>query len=859
MTVTQSFRLLGKSDIENVPCEFIDGENVVFWEDIEQVFPEIKYVKNGDVTVNMMRDCNRNRIVPHCIKHHPGVVLGVVPSSIIKDPPSESLITTSNQPVTNNDRTDVYMDVPAGTLTETTVVDPQVSSSPRNKPVNWAESVVSQSTPEQLPSSSYSSIQEVFKAELPSTQDMSHTTTTAIDQQMISIQEQADVQNPIHPHTTELPETMEDSHIHDEYPVPRLFLALPHRGSQWNFENPLSNKFRLYFLCECGEQTQATKSTDLHDIHLAEHEGYDIIRPSEFFQQYGSYILTILKMFKSGISMDGVAVPAVSRLIGADSSAALQQLAGSIETGINKVIGCIEIVAVSNGEAVGGVTDQTRSNELLTDASLRKLQLYLRNKDGGMVLGDLCRIATGKGSKWVCDDHRRMIFREKDLNKFRNTVRSLGGIFNEIFGRVEVHLESKDKANSFFVRLERAKSVYELKVYLGGALDDKELEGLQGTVRALNVGVLELEFAALFYSPQYDSILDIMRHPSIWSFTFNGIPLDFFTQFNNGYLRDNFPNLRHLAIKSCTLFDHIPGIKSFVAKAPNLSQLVLRTETWEMLTAVYSAITEYQTYPIDFDEPSLRILPPTTKPQQSTGALQDLAHLFRVHGGQVEKFRVSDNGPGDSAMEAFARAVENGSSLKELTIHGVHQELGDECIKNLASIVARSELRKLEVVVQAERRPVRILESIQWKHIRDLSIYTGHNVQMMPVMKALVDGMERVSGIIELECFMLNSNGTLSSTEAELLRGVVTSTSLNHLQLYVSMTLEQVLSVIGSANVSRLQHLSLETRGFASAKAQTILDALQHATELRTLRLRDANITKEQQRQMKVKHLVLLN
>jgi len=65
--------------------------------------------------------------------------------------------------------------------------------------------------------------------------------------------------------------------------------------------------FRLYFLCECGEHTKATKSNTPHCIHLAKHEGYDIERPSAFFQQYGSYVLTILRMLKYGIAVAGVA------------------------------------------------------------------------------------------------------------------------------------------------------------------------------------------------------------------------------------------------------------------------------------------------------------------------------------------------------------------------------------------------------------------------------------------------------------------------------------------------------------------------------------------------------------------------
>ncbi|KAF9944207.1 hypothetical protein BGZ72_002660, partial [Mortierella alpina] len=78
MEETQSFRLIGTSEIEKIPIQHVDGQDFVYWEDIEQVFPAIKHVKNGDVTVTMARDSGGIRTLPYRIKHYPGVVLNVV-------------------------------------------------------------------------------------------------------------------------------------------------------------------------------------------------------------------------------------------------------------------------------------------------------------------------------------------------------------------------------------------------------------------------------------------------------------------------------------------------------------------------------------------------------------------------------------------------------------------------------------------------------------------------------------------------------------------------------------------------------------------------------------------------------------
>jgi hypothetical protein len=61
MELTQSFRLIGDMDILEILVDSVGGQNVVFWEDIEQVFPGIKHVQKGKVVITMSRDSNGNR------------------------------------------------------------------------------------------------------------------------------------------------------------------------------------------------------------------------------------------------------------------------------------------------------------------------------------------------------------------------------------------------------------------------------------------------------------------------------------------------------------------------------------------------------------------------------------------------------------------------------------------------------------------------------------------------------------------------------------------------------------------------------------------------------------------------------
>ncbi|KAF9968403.1 hypothetical protein BGZ65_012695, partial [Modicella reniformis] len=63
MEAIQSFRLIGNIDTHEITCHHgVDGKDIMFWEDIERVFPGIK-------------------IVPLRIQHYPDVVLDVVLST----------------------------------------------------------------------------------------------------------------------------------------------------------------------------------------------------------------------------------------------------------------------------------------------------------------------------------------------------------------------------------------------------------------------------------------------------------------------------------------------------------------------------------------------------------------------------------------------------------------------------------------------------------------------------------------------------------------------------------------------------------------------------------------------------------
>ena len=704
-----------------------------------------------------------------------------------------------------------------------------------------------------------------------------------------------------------------------EYPIPRLFIVIPDYKFSWNPLDFLSNRFRLYFLCECGEHTKVTDSKIPHHIHLANHVGYDIDRPNEFFQQYGAYVVTILRMLKFGISAAGIAVPALAQLIRVDgldqATVSPKSLTKTIESGMDQVINHIDKTSAGcDGELVN-FAEQMENNEALEGADLRQLESFLNNKDWNRVLGNLFRIVTTEGHvKWVCIDHFRENYHAKAARSFCNTVDSLQGSFHENIGRVEVELRSKVEAEQFYTALESANSVYELKVVFEWDTTQSDLKKLRSALATTNVGVLEFYLKQqdgstkdnLNRNHRYDPILDIMRHRFIQSVTIRGMqdvfkrssPLSRNDDFSNlrhldiplqlleedihgvilliaktrnlsrlvvgpnagnaqtslGETVDDLvfpPTLRHLEIPLYQLKDDIPSVKLLISNASNLSSLTLRTGPEgdnSYARQAYNAIAEHQTYPIKFKEWGISIPPP---PRESNWPMEWVGHIFRFYRNGFREELVVDN-LDESTVEALTKLTDSVSGFKELYLRRDGQ-LCDAFINNISSVVGRSELHQIRFFTKEDEGRVRILESIQWKHLRNLSIHLTAGI-FESVMRVLVDGVKKMSEKVELDTFTILSeadDGAFLTLPGEDLLGVfLASTLIKRLELYVDMAQDQIFSLLQSADISQLQHFELWAKGFDSVQVDAILDGLHHAKKLRRLHLIDATITSQQQIRM---------
>ncbi|KAG0041328.1 hypothetical protein BGZ89_007519, partial [Linnemannia elongata] len=204
-------------------------------------------------------------------------------------------------------------------------------------------------------------------------------------------------------------------------------------------------------------------------------------------------------MLKFGVSVAGVAVPAISHLVSSDAidqaTAGLQQLRDNIEPGMDHVIDWMDKVSVNEGEAVDEFAKQMEKMEALEGADLRKLDTFLKDKDGNKVLGNLYRTVTDEGHvKWVCIDHYRVNYQEKSAAEFLRVLDSVGGSFSENVGTVEVRLRSGVLAEQFFSALGKARSVYELDIDLDWACATRDLEALEEALKKSRGLMKFLEF-----------------------------------------------------------------------------------------------------------------------------------------------------------------------------------------------------------------------------------------------------------------------------------------------------------------------------------------------------------------------------
>ncbi|KAF9146643.1 hypothetical protein BGX30_011835 [Mortierella sp. GBA39] len=329
----------------------------------------------------------------------------------------------------------------------------------------------------------------------------------------------------------------------NEYQIPRLFVILPRDGSTdlEKITSPFVQRFRLYFLCECGEHTRPVKgasSTISHDIHISDHKGYDLDRPNEFFQKYGSYMHSLLKVLHYALLVESTG----GRISPPPN---IQKIANGFENGFEdllpRVDSSIEYLKRLTEAAVGNpedirtvhsrhtVTDSGSFNRLksLERPDLRQLEKFLKVADKGKALGNLYRITTSEGHiKWVCLAHYRESYnRSTALWELNEIVELNRGTLDHKAGRVTIRLATPLLATQFYSKLLLVKAISKLELVLDWNTTFEDLRALKDAIQQSTISHLRLDLRSntgptsnfIYRNRRAEPIVHIMASPKIHS------------------------------------------------------------------------------------------------------------------------------------------------------------------------------------------------------------------------------------------------------------------------------------------------------------------------------------------------------
>ncbi|KAF9545709.1 hypothetical protein EC957_010572 [Mortierella hygrophila] len=343
-----------------------------------------------------------------------------------------------------------------------------------------------------------------------------------------------------------------------EYPIPRLFVILPDSYEKWDPRNIMAERFRLFFLCECGDHCNpsvgsttssgqltiaaAASSTPVPvrgSVHLANHEGYELYRPKEFFDRYGPYVLGMLRILKHCLAVAKVAAPAIALVESGvkDVMDGVTSISESMITAVDISIDFLEKKLDENATGDGISKTMALSQEeedmfsgltALEGADLRRLDSFMKKKDADKILGNLCRITLETGHvKWVCLHHYRQVYREAAMASFLQCVETNGGTYDPQFGEVTITLKSSIATKDFFSRLStQAPAVTGLRVTLNWSFGSVDLGMLvdmiaQSNIQELELDLMDFDYLSLlgsFFRPgkgRYHSLLRLLSNDRI--------------------------------------------------------------------------------------------------------------------------------------------------------------------------------------------------------------------------------------------------------------------------------------------------------------------------------------------------------
>lgn len=525
-----------------------------------------------------------------------------------------------------------------------------------------------------------------------------------------------------------------------EYSSPRLFIVLPEVDYQGY--NPLSilsshthQKFRLYFLCECGLHTHPTGPNQANYVHVARHEGYEITRPNEFFRKYGPRTLQMLRILKGGLTIAGMVIPALKTIADIDlPGGVLKDLDARVtdsiryldqyHSGLDK-----NAPGMDNG---GGLTNKVNVSQLVSSipatdgsqtvidalfqesfiqmegADLRRLQSFLKRKDQDSAHGNLFRTVDAQGHvRWICLDHYRATYHQRQDREFENEIKLNRGVYDKHLGIVKIMLSSGEAFDRFMGAMTRAGAFNELDISLRN-YSYQELKMLAESLKKTNVSKLTLtcheyrEIASMG-KKKLLGILRMMTAGKVRYFHFKDIK-DLIPS-RGLTIPKELPYVRSLELTEISLKDGHELLSDLLSVCTNLSILRLTdvslksTRLSSVLKGLLSCrrLTVLSLRNCDISEAHSAILASHLGRYASLKEL-DLGHnylddagccaVIEAVGDRLERLALSSSGFGNESAMTLDRVI-SGKNLRSLDISESKNELDQEAMERIIHLVSR--------------------------------------------------------------------------------------------------------------------------------------------------------------------------
>ncbi|KAF9942157.1 hypothetical protein BGZ67_002792 [Mortierella alpina] len=876
----------------------------VFLEDVQYAFDTTAArFEAGTIAIPFMRGPDHRKYIPERIPCRPSVIV-----DIIEDPATVVII--QQQPAPSSPAVAAEVDpIPASetagqtSAIQETLPEPEVVVS---TPLPKEAAVIKQRSPVPIESSPHASVSTA----MPTTTSMAVTASTS---DPIHLENLVSAANPefkqfVHGRLEELVDKSEQvirmqQEALDrlalvqtkaeailvqnfellEYTIPRLFIVLPETPtSKWNPANMLGTKFRLYFICECGEHTRRNGSKLPHHLHLAKHDGYSITQPSKFFVDYGPYLLVMLTLLKHGISVAGIVVPALATLKVVDVVDSVKESCATVTRqvidGVDQSISFLEDFRVKELQKNEGSIDLKKSSQVeiaeylmdvkgLEGADLRQLASYLSMGDSDNLLGNLYRITTKHGHvKWVCKDHYREGYQAANNMRLCETVKTARGVIDEQVGKVVVSLKSAVAAAQLYGALLKSQGIYELDLTLEWNQENADLVRLKETIKKSTITTLTLNLHLetgptfginLTGKRRYDPILSMLKYPALKNVHLRGVPADFFRRSGISS-KDDYPNLKTFEMGEWSSLEKDEvKITTLAARSPNLERMQLSVYGNEVLIMVHAILLSRweDAVPLKLqlgtsdDAIWFEMIIPVgdmvdIEWREFPGFLKEWGHRITVFGlcnDTTEEIAVI-------LAQATTTTATKRSILQVLDVERQVKVEPEQMTvgraQALRKVVAQSPLKSLTVdmVCPAD---VQVVSQIQWQHLRLLRIGNLLDAKKLPLSTLLRSMKAAGKDSILVEDFTFSGHGFDEHYFAQLHEVISLLPKLKRLIIANGLFPEQWMKLAAVMNFDCLEYLDISTPKFTLKHAEQFMATIPLRTSLTTLVLEGATFGHE--------------